>query len=156
MVPADALARLTDHARVLGVLVALGALAGVVLIGALGAVAVVCAGLLAGFLVAQVGQQPARDQDLALALGQVVGEGDLLIAVDLGGDLVRALRKLLLEVGQGSGLPNLGAVVVALVVKSQRDDALGDQVAAVDAGKRLGDHRLYPEMKRRQCGVLAR
>ena len=66
---------------------------------------------------AQVGQQPARDEDLALVLGQVVRQRELPVVLDLGADPLGALGQLLLEVRQRPPLPYLGAVVVGSSAK---------------------------------------
>ena len=58
--------------------------------------------------------------------------------------------------GERPGLADLGRVVVGVVGEGQREDPLGDQVAAVDAREALRDHRLDAELERRQRGVLAR
>ena len=54
-----------------------------------------------GLLLLQVANEAAGDNDLALPREQVVGERDLLVAVDLARDVVEALRDLL-QAGEAS------------------------------------------------------
>src|SRR5947207_13477981 len=101
-------------------------------------------------------EQAALDQDLALLGSEVVGDLELVAAVDLHGDLVGAPLELLADLRQRPGLPRLGAVVVRVVLEGQGEDALCDEVATMDAGERLGEDGLHPELQRRQRSVLAR
>src|SRR5262249_61694534 len=52
------------------------------------------------------------------------------------------------------GLPELGHVVICRVLEQQRNDPLGDQVAAVDPREALGDHGANAELRGRQGRVL--
>ena len=101
-------------------------------------------------------QQAALDQDLAFLGSEVVGDGELVAGLlHSHGDLIRPFGQLLAHAGQLPRLAHLGAVVVGVVGEGQRQDPLRHQVAAVDAGVGLGEHRLDPQLQRRQRRVLA-
>ena len=98
----------------------------------------------------------AEDEHLALGRREVVSHGELLARVLVAdGDVLGPLLELLLDLRERPARLDLGAVVVGLVLEGQRQDPLGHQVAAVDAREGLGEHRLDPELERRQRGVLA-
>src|SRR5918992_453669 len=77
---------------------------------------------------AQVADQAAGDDDLALARKEVVCDDELFPCLGLDRDLVLALRDRG-EARDAPGLAELGTVVVGLVAERQRDDPLCDQVA---------------------------
>src|SRR5256885_17232292 len=83
-----------------------------------------------GLLRLEVADQPACDDDLALAREEVVRERDRAGAFNLGLEVVLALGDRV-EPRDRPRLPELGLVVVRLVLEEQRHDPLRDQVAAV-------------------------
>src|SRR5215218_2322285 len=104
-------------------------------------------------LLAQLAQDTARQQDVALPR-RVLGEQCDLGSVQAGRDLLVAILQMPPDVRQLQLLPLLEPVVVRLVLETQRQYALGDEVPAVDAGEALGDDRSYSEVQRGQSGVL--
>src|SRR5215211_5440866 len=99
-------------------------------------------------------EDAAGQDDLALAGGQVEGGAEPVLALDPHLDLVRPAVDGLPDAGDGQRVADLEPVVGRLV-DAQRDQALGDQVAAVDAGETLGEDAADAEGERGQGGVLA-
>ena len=97
---------------------------------------------------AEVADQPARHDDLALAGQEVVRERDRPAAVgdDLGLDLVLALGDPV-QPRDAPRLSELSAVVVRFVLEEEWHDPLRDQVAPVDAREALGDHGAHAELR---------
>ena len=84
-----------------------------------------------------------------------MGERDLPDAVDLGRQLVGALRDLA-EPRDAPRLPELGLVVVGLVLEEQGHDPLRDQVAPVDPREALRDHNAHAELSRGASAACSR
>ena len=60
-----------------------------------------------------------------------------------------------MEARDPPGLPQLGLVVVGLILEKEWHDSLRDQVPPMNPRKALGDHCADAELGRRQGGVLA-
>src|SRR4051812_9430737 len=106
---------------------------------------------------AQQLEQPAAQEDLALLRGEVVRERQFVARVLYADrDLVAARLELLAHLGQRPALADLGAVVVGGVLERQREDALRDEVAPVDAREGLREDGTDAEVQRRDRGMLAR
>src|SRR5919109_388729 len=107
-----------------------------------------------GLLLAQIADQTAGDDDLALAGQEVMGDRDRAVLADLDLELVLALGDRM-QPRDPPDLPKLGLVVIGLVLEEQRDDPLGDQVPTMDAREALRDHGTDAELSRRERRVLA-
>src|SRR5919204_5462368 len=81
-------------------------------------------------LLAQVADQAAGDDDLALARQEVVRQRDHADAIDLDLELVVPLRDRV-QAAHAPGLAELGLVVIGLVLEEEGHDALGDQIPPV-------------------------
>src|SRR5215204_3096893 len=104
----------------------------------------------------EVLERPAGEQDPALAREKAGFELYLLPAIPL-----RQEPRLpgLDGLADGLYLPRIALLyplVIVLVPEEERQDALGDQVPAVDTGEALGDDRAYAEVKRGEGRVLPR
>src|SRR5215217_6944715 len=105
-------------------------------------------------LLAELVEDAAGQDDLALAGGQVEGGGEAVLALDPDLDLVGPAGHGPAQVGHGELVAHLEPVVGRLV-DGEREQPLGDQVAPVDAGEALGQDAAHPEGQRGQGGVLA-
>src|SRR5215218_6298773 len=107
----------------------------------------------AGLLLPELVEDAPGQGDLALTGGQVEGGGEAVLALDLHVDPLRPARHGVPEAGNGQLIADLEPVVGRLV-DQEGEQALGDQVAPVDAGQALGQDAADAEGEGGQGGVL--
>src|ERR671920_410176 len=115
---------------------------------------VVGVGLLLLRLLTQLAQYAPGEEDVALPLREL-GEERYFVVLLLQRNFFVAVLKAVPYLRQLPDLPLFEPVVVRFILEAQREDALGDQVPAVDAGEALRDNGPDAEVQRRQRGVLA-
>jgi transketolase N-terminal domain/subunit len=105
---------------------------------------------------ANMRKQPTVDQYPPLAWREVCVQFELqLLLHDPHRDLVALLGQRRPNVGHFPGVVRARQRVVSLVGECQRNQALRDQVAPVDAREALGDHRRDAEILWCQCCMFA-